>query len=712
MKKFYNYLVLLLMLFATANLGAQNTFFHETFGEGDGYWIGAENTFTKYDNPSAFNVDTIDVFIRNNTQSSGYADASGENYVDMEGHYNWNGTDPKRDTLLLKVNTSAMGNVQLHFGLFNNTGWTGIRDHAVTLQYSTNGTDWTVMDKTTTAQDTFPGSSAWGWVSLTQILPSASNLRIMFINAYDNPHEYFVDDIMLTGISNDAKLSGLQVDGANIMGFSATKTYYRYYVPEGTTDVPEITATPNSPEGTVEVTPAAEIPGSTVVTVTAPDGVTQWTYTVEFLYPIVLGEETILQETFGVGYGYWLDSAKLYDSYSGSETWSSDVVRINAPETPSSGYADASGDAALAMGPYTNGSDTVTMMGINTSAYKNIHLSFGFWNNTGWNGIRNHTFNASYSTDGENWTTIDKNWTVAPDTFPANNVWAWVTLAEELPSAENLEIHLWNPDVNHSWIMDDITFTGDLRSTDASLSNIKINGEDLSGFDAATMSYDVAIPGGELPTVEAVVTDPGATTEIALPEAIPGTATITVTAEDGTTTEQYTLNLMFTDDATLSAIMVNGTELSGFDPATTTYEVQIPGGAVPTIDATVNDAAASTEVQLPDAVPGTATVTVTAGDGTTVEVYTLNLIFATSVEKYANFARIYPNPASDVIRISAVKNMNSVEILSVTGKVLMRTELNGTRNADLNVSSLSKGLYIIRMTDADAEIHISRIVKK
>ena len=51
MKKVYTYFALFFALFAFANVGAQNTFFQETFGEGDGYWKGAENTFSKYDNP-------------------------------------------------------------------------------------------------------------------------------------------------------------------------------------------------------------------------------------------------------------------------------------------------------------------------------------------------------------------------------------------------------------------------------------------------------------------------------------------------------------------------------------------------------------------------------------------------------------------------------------------------------------------------------------
>ncbi len=628
MKKVYNLFALFAMLFAFASISAQNTFFQETLGDGDGYWKDVESAFTKYDNAAAFAFDTIGIFIRNGVPSTNYADASGGNYFDMEGHFNWDGVTAKADTVLLKVNTSSMGNVQLHFGLFNNTGWTGIRYHAVTIEYSTNAMDWTTMGHTTTAQDTFPGSSYWGWVSLTDVLPSANNLYIMFINAGENPHEYYLDDITLTGISNDAKLSDLQVDGTTIEGFSANTTFYRYYIPEGSTDVPEVTATPNDPEATSEVTPAAEVPGTTSVMVTAPDGVTTWEYKVEFLYPIILGSEVILQETFGDG-NIVATAASSYGSYSGTETWSDDLVTIRPSATPSNGYAEASGESSLAIGPFNSGSDTVTMMGINTAGYKNVHISFGFWNNTGWPGIRNHTFNMTYSTDGENWTTIDKNFTAPPTAFPANNVWAWVSLGEELPAAEDLQIHLWNPDVNHSWFIDDITITGDMLSSDATLSGIMINGTALDGFDAATMTYDVQIPGGALPTIEAEVANEFAAAEVSLPDMVPGTATITVTAEDGSSQE-----------------------------------------------------------------------------------YTLNLEFATSVEQHAGFARIYPNPVVDVLRINAVKDMRSVEVLSVTGKVLLRSELNGAKEVNLNLSTLSKGLYIVRMTDTDAEIHVTRIVKR
>ncbi len=621
MKKVYHLIWLCLALFAFSNAGAQTAFFQETFGLGSGYYLDAASNYSDYTGNETWSDDPL--MIRNSNPSAGYADASGDAAMYLGPFYGGS------DTVTMTVDTRGYSHIQLHFGFYNETGWSGIRNHTFNASYSTNGTDWTEISKTNVIQpDTFPANNVWAWVSLADELPAARNLSIMFWNP-DANHGWQMDDITLTGTSSDATLSDLQVDGTTIDGFSANTTFYRYFVADGTTTVPQVSATPTNDAATAEVTQAAAIGDTAKIIVTAADGETQWEYDVLIMNEVHLGSDMILQETFGAG-SIFATAANTYDSYSGTETWSDDPVTIRTPDTPSSGYAEASGDAALTIGPYAGGSDTVTMMGINTTGYKNIHLSFGIYNNTGWSGIKNQFFNATYSTDGgDTWTTLDKNFTIESTQWPANNVWAWISLGGDLPAADNLEFMFWNPSPDHGWIIDDIEITGTMLSSDATLANITINGAALDGFDAATTSYDV----------------------------------------------------------------------------------QIPGGALPTIEATANDAAATAVVSLPDQVPGTATITVTAEDGT-VQEYTLNLAFVTSVGQYADFARIYPNPVADVMRISASKNIHSVEVLSVTGKVLMRSDLNGAREAQLNVSSLSKGLYIIRMTDADAGVHISRIVKR
>jgi hypothetical protein len=81
-------------------------------------------------------------------------------------------------------------------------------------------------------------------------------------------------------------------------------------------------------------------------------------------------------------------------------------------------------------------------------------------------------------------------------------------------------------------------------STDATLSNLTYNGTPVTDFSKNTLNYNVVLPQGSsaVPTVvatasqaapaSAVITDAGA---------LPGTTTVLVTAQDGTTTNTYTI---------------------------------------------------------------------------------------------------------------------------------------------------------------------------
>ena len=54
---------------------------------------------------------------------------------------------------------------------------------------------------------------------------------------------------------------------------------------------------------------------------------------------------------------------------------------------------------------------------------------------------------------------------------------------------------------------------------------------------------------------------------------------------------------------------------------------------------------------------------------------------------------IYPNPATDVLKIINTSEYQSVTIYSIDGKVVKRIEVSN--EADINVSDLNAGLYII-----------------
>ncbi|TVR42516.1 MAG: T9SS C-terminal target domain-containing protein, partial [Bacteroidia bacterium] len=81
---------------------------------------------------------------------------------------------------------------------------------------------------------------------------------------------------------SDATLSDLQVDGSTVSGFSPSILNYSVVLPEGTTEVPTVTATTNDPEATAVITPASQIPGTTSILVTSANTEVELTYTVAF----------------------------------------------------------------------------------------------------------------------------------------------------------------------------------------------------------------------------------------------------------------------------------------------------------------------------------------------------------------------------------------------------------------------------------------------
>jgi len=101
-------------------------------------------------------------------------------------------------------------------------------------------------------------------------------------------------NFMLAPASTDATLSDLTVNHTTVADFSPDKEVYDIELPEGTTDVPVVTATAADENADVQVTDAANLPGSTTVLVTAEDGVSTKTYTINFYEPVLVrGMETM-----------------------------------------------------------------------------------------------------------------------------------------------------------------------------------------------------------------------------------------------------------------------------------------------------------------------------------------------------------------------------------------------------------------------------------
>ena len=169
-----------------------------------------------------------------------------------------------------------------------------------------------------------------------------------------------------------------------------------------------------------------------------------------------------------------------------------------------------------------------------------------------------------------------------------------------------------------------------LGNNDTSLATFQVNGADVMDGDTVDLP-----PLTQSVSVTVVTNEPSATFEIVGGTDLqPGanSLVVTVTAADGTTTQDYnvTLNVALNTDTSLTVFRANGANVQDGDSITLP-----PYTAAIDVVATANDSNANVEIAGADAlVPGdnTVTVTVTAADGTTVQVYTLTVTVALSRE--------------------------------------------------------------------------------
>ncbi|MBQ6277271.1 MAG: PKD domain-containing protein [Bacteroidales bacterium] len=68
----------------------------------------------------------------------------------------------------------------------------------------------------------------------------------------------------------------------------------------------------------------------------------------------------------------------------------------------------------------------------------------------------------------------------------------------------------------------------------------------------------------------------------------------------------------------------------------------------------------------------------------------------TSISEVENNIAIFPNPATDIVEISATQNITRIEVVSVTGQIMHETEVN-EESVSINVKNLPSGTYFVRI---------------
>ena len=69
---------------------------------------------------------------------------------------------------------------------------------------------------------------------------------------------------------------------------------------------------------------------------------------------------------------------------------------------------------------------------------------------------------------------------------------------------------------------------------------------------------------------------------------------------------------------------------------------------------------------------------------------------------------VYPNPFTDVLKISDVKGVKSVSVNDISGREVKSL----APSAELNLSSLKAGLYIVNLKMEDGSVKTFKAIKK
>ena len=129
---------------------------------------------------------------------------------------------------------------------------------------------------------TFTGDNVASWTPNTAQNFSNGAVNYTFKSSTNETTVYAVTITEAPAVSTDATLSSLTYGGKSVPNFSPNTYTYNIELTAGIKTPPTIAATPNNRSANVQITQATSVPGSGKVEVTAEDGETKLTYTINY----------------------------------------------------------------------------------------------------------------------------------------------------------------------------------------------------------------------------------------------------------------------------------------------------------------------------------------------------------------------------------------------------------------------------------------------
>jgi hypothetical protein len=733
MKKIFTLFIFIWVL-NMLNISAQTTIYSENFGSPSGNtnvnsYTGWSNTSVTYTGDG-----TCDVRSTSSSTTVDYATASGLGNVMINNTTKW--------FQVSGINTAAYSNLKLSFGLRKGTSAETGSNFIVEVS-TNNGTNFTRF-----TFNTLPNGAKYFYVTIDDI-PAAENLILKFRESASV--EFRLDDLLIIGTiatppaSDDATLSSLKVDNVTVAEFNSTTYTYSHVVPFSYSGIPTVTATANSTAATVQITQATAIPGAATVLVTAEDGTTQKTYTVNFtkaapnpvltVSPASLPFGEVMLTTAPAGKTITVSGSELTANI--TYTIEGDASAFAVEET--SWTAAAGGTLTVTFTPAAIQTYTATLkISSAGAADKTVNL-------TGegipyaviiseWKGYPDATVTSGSTTYVHPEAGTDANMGNADltisgaifETGVAGSVSGTFAPNSKAWDGELSTDKYWQVTFNTEGY-DNLKVTSKQQGSNTGPKDFKIqylNGDSWTDLTGGTITVANNFTVGVVKNLElpAALADKE---EVSLRWLRTSTTSINngTVAPGGTNRIEITITgdeIILSSDATLSDLKVNFETIPGFSPDVTEYDYELPPyiyEVMPMVEATANDEAANLEITQTNAIPGSATVLVTAADGTTLT-YTINFTQAPAPELDADTESLVFTTTGEekTVTVTAAHLLEKITITSdnpaftVTPNELPVSTTSGTFTVKFTGSSNTTGTVTVESSDISLDIDLEATV--
>ena len=450
--------------------------------------------------------------------------------------------------------------------------------------------------------------------------------------------------------SSNAKLAGITVNGENMTGFSPTKMNYNYELPYGTTDKPVVDVIKAEEGQDAQITQAVSPTGKATIVVTAPDGVTKLTYTIQFAIGAL--KDNTLKDILVNGHSVpgFSPAQTIYKVSVASD----DMPTVEAVSAYPAGAQTIvyTAPAVVDGGQYqiavtTPGNQTPKVYKLN---FKKEASSYSRLANLEVIGDQIANINPGLQDDptvlafDPEVTTYYVNLKMGTTTMPQINYtpgdeYQTITMTDGgLDGTTRINVLAGN---NSDQTVYKLVFST-AKSEISTLAGIEVGGVALPDFAPDVTNYNYVLPVGTttLPEIRPIASDEFQ--QITLTTAgVNGKTRITVTAGNGNTTNYYiTFSVNTFTDNTLANLAVEGFDIA-FEPETNEYWVNLPQGttALPAVTYTPQDADFQTvSERVPTGLNGDYKITVRPQSGAS-RTYVIHFSVATSSN--VNLGMIY-----------------------------------------------------------------------